>query len=309
MLAFPPRNRFFRWIRAAALSLLSLFLVGQVKADVTVELAQITDFNRKIIKGIKLSLEGKQRESYQVCMSVWLEARQSAVIPEIHVQTATRASDCVGNAMLLGGITDENGNFCPYKKTALHYSTEALAGAATKFSNETATFKKYINEIKDLLQRWNCGTDMSLIPVSPPGAPPLPLPKSPEPEPAAPPESEAAKTARIFVDRLDMAQSKPDSSPKERYDNCVRINNDAAAGVTEQTVLAFVYSGTSLCMALAARSGDDGVPTGNRCRLADLADQNAVYSAYHWTDMSSDLLVKLMIWKKSALKLKAEWQC
>lgn len=153
MLTFPPRNRFFRGIRAAGLALVSLLSVSQVEADVIVELAQSTDFNRKIIKGIKLSLEGKQREGYQVCMAVWLEARQSAVIPEILTLTSARASDCVGNAMLLGQFSDENGNFCPYKKTALYYSTEALAGAATKFRDETATFKQYINEIKDLLQR------------------------------------------------------------------------------------------------------------------------------------------------------------
>lgn len=309
MLAFLPRNRFFLRLSAAGLVLLSLLLVSQVKADVTIELAQSTDFNRKIIKGIKLSLEGKQREGYQVCMAVWLEARQSAVIPEILTLTSARASDCVGNAMLLGGITDENGNFCPYKKTALHYSTEALAGAATKFRDETATFKQYINEIKDLLQRWNCGTDMSLIPVSPPGAGPLPQKKPPEPEKAVPPESEAAKMARLFVNRLNVAMSNSDASRKERHDYCVRINNDAAAGVTEQTVLAFVYSGTSLCMALASAAGDNGAPTADRCRYAELADQNAIYAAYHWTDMPLDLSILLLNWKKSALKLKADWKC
>lgn len=115
--------------------------------------------------------------------------------------------------------------------------------------------------------------------------------------------------ARVFLDRLEMAMGESGASPKERYESCVRISHDAAAGVTEQTVRSFVYSGTSLCMALAARSGDATVPSGNRCRLADLTDQNAIYAAYHWTDMPLDLSILLLTWKKSALKFKADWKC
>lgn len=300
--------------QATAAALLLLSITDDAARAQQANPAEMATFNSLLkmsFEGIDAIIQlGDMQSAYKICVRAWQDANQSLSDQNMVHLVAANASFCVAVAMDMGQFSDASGDRCAYYTTSDYHAREALAGLHPEFDALRPKLESQLQTLAGEMQAAGCASAANASPVLPPGtasAPPPPAETSP---PAvAPPPNSAETAVRDVQSHMDFAAAAAKASPREAYDTCNTISLEAATAITDKSALAFIYAGTSVCMARATSFGGFTGGSGDRCQYAHLAFHNAAYALKYWRDAPADLQGQLQNWKAESEQDIALWQC